>query len=356
MRGPIAALAVSVSRRMRTDGTHGHSLKPVKSGKTALSQAAPKCVARIGPPSQGDAHEAEKGCQKITATTPPGLGGLRAGFLSYYCRRLTPNSKAPRIWLTRRAAWAVFLIGCVIVVLRVVPDGDFFFPSRENNEAKIGVPRISEHVPVFRDTIDVELTCPFYESAGFGERDVPMENHAAESFFPGTYIRSASARCEHIGGQREVEVFWNGGGDESDPCKDSNAYRRCSAIVHEDGPKFKSQVLPTTLMNNGTGLDRNIGAQLPFGGLIGPLYQSSGAYRQIAGGQIEQQREYGEKTFAKFDSERRDFRAVLASLACAWFGWFVGMRVGVLGFLMIAYSILGLIGRFDLFSIYVMLR
>ena len=96
-------------------------------------------------------------------------------------------------------------------------------------------------------------------------------------------------------------------------------------------------------------IQKYIGPQLPFGGILRPINQSFG-------NENEPNSYKNQKSFTKLEPDERYFWSLAASILCLGIGWAAWRRIGLVGPLLILYAVAGFVGRFDLFSILLMLR
>ena len=100
----------------------------------------------------------------------------------------------------------------------------------------------------------------------------------------------------------------------------------------------------------------DIGPQLPLGGILSAPNQFFSLVYQRLGYEDQPDGDKGENRLPKLKGEERYFWSFVTSVACLWLGWLIWCRGSATGMCLVLYAICGLIGRFDLFSIFQMLR
>lgn len=97
------------------------------------------------------------------------------------------------------------------------------------------------------------------------------------------------------------------------------------------------------------GFRPDISSQLSF-----PSVPSS--VNQRPGDENEPDSNKNQKAFTKLKPDERYFWSLATSVLCLGIGWGVWPRIGLIGPLLILYGVAGFVGRFDLFSVFLMLR
>lgn len=251
-----------------------------------------------------------------------------------------------------RAAWAAILLGSLVAGLVLLRDhGLCLWTGVHVHE--IRVPLISEHVFV------VDATAQTY-AASIGENGVYF---ALIKWTKGVFLGVKMV------GEIGAPSIWLSAEDCGGWCRkcwDLTAWRYFYSCCHYDlvrrclpnianieaGPCDPSGL--KTL--KGIGFDNEIGPQLPLGGDLGTLNQLSSLVHQSLSYEDQPYSYKRKKSLTKLKGEERYFWSFMASVACLWLGWLIWCRGNAAGMCLVLYAICGLVGRFDLFSIFQMLR
>jgi hypothetical protein len=258
-----------------------------------------------------------------------------------------------RIKITRRvgevAPWqtVAVLIG-VIVFFGCQPCRADALWGNKDYITEIGCPSNLKCIVVGNRTPEMEAFDPFVNFPQFGNGQITIKNGGMRFALTRTHSSYTARTTSLLWGNSEIEIVRDASRSDSQPGQYAHVIGWRLTVIDDSTTKFEANVLPPTLSNISAGFDKNISPQLA----TPSIFRGS---HQIARSEPQQDGNKGKERLPKLDSDKRYFGSVLACVFCVWAAWQISRRCRVCGNLIFLYALGGLLGRFDLYSIFLML-